>query len=392
MTDKEQLRWAVFNQSHSPDFQHVLAELANEFGDCLLFTGSPHPIGPSRLTIEVGPRYTRDSMISRVMSWLAFASFAARRAMSLPAETFTLFYTNPPILPIVAWLLHATRKLNYGIVVWDVYPDHLVAGDLVGPNHFVVRSWRMLNKRSYRAASVVITLGTRMAERIRAQSGCNGKTAILIAPYWANVDLIRPLVKETNSFAIEHGQVGKLTVMYAGNIGASHELHPLLDAARQLHDNKSISFLIVGDGLGKQALLDRIHGQGLANVSILPYQPWERLPEILASAEIAFVGQRRGTESLSIPSKTYTSLAAGCALIAFTSMESDLAELIVTYHLGEVASSSDPQAVTAAIQKLHMDRDQLETYRSNARQIACELFSHDKAIETLANALGPFIR
>ena len=76
----------------------------------------------------------------------------------------------------------------------------------------------------------------------------------------------------------------------------------------------------------------------LKNVLLLPYQKKEILPFSLGAADIGIVTLSEGAENISVPSKTYYTLAAGSAIIALASLESELALLIEKYNCGKLHS------------------------------------------------------
>ncbi len=75
-----------------------------------------------------------------------------------------------------------------------------------------------------------------------------------------------------------------------------------------------LSFLINGDGAARSSLQAR--GAGLANLRFSGYQPHERLPEVLATGDIHLVPLRGGLGRVSVPSKTYSILAAARPVLA----------------------------------------------------------------------------
>ena len=100
-------------------------------------------------------------------------------------------------------------------------------------------------------------------------------------------------------------------VLYAGNVGYSQSLDLLVAAARQLPD---VTFLVNGDG-SMRGDLER-QAAGLANVRFGGFVPAERLAELLATGDLHVVPLRPGLASVSVPSKTYSILAAGRPVLA----------------------------------------------------------------------------
>jgi glycosyltransferase involved in cell wall biosynthesis len=382
--------WAVVAQAQTPHFQRLVERLTGSFGACLLLTGEGFPRSDGRLMIELGPRYRRSSVASRLRSWLAFTVFAFRRLWQLRRGTLCLVTTNPPLLEPLCWALSRFRGLRIVFLIWDLYPDHVVAAGFAGRLNPVVAAWRRLNRASLRAAVTVITIGERMAQRIAAQArpGSASVAEVVVIPNWADTQSIRPLAKRLNDFAVEHGQVGKVTVMYSGNLGRSHSLAGLLEAAERMRDLPEVSFLVVGGGEGLDEIEREVERRGVESLRVLPWQTWDRLPLSLATADIAVVSQAAVTGALSVPSRTYSFMAAGCALVALTDDGSDLAALVKGGGVGLVCLSDDAEALERCLRSLVRDADLLRACRTRARQLAEQRYSLDAAVARFEEALG----
>jgi len=382
--------WAVVAQVQTPHFQKLVERLTGSFGACLLLTGEGFPRSGGRLTIELGPRYRRSSLASRLRSWLAFTVFTFRRLWRLPRGTLCLVTTNPPLLEPLCWALSRFRALRIVFLIWDLYPDHVVAAGLAGRLNPVVAAWRRLNRASLKAAVTVITIGERMAQRIAAQAwpGSTGAPEVVMIPNWADTHSIRPLQKRLNDFAVEYGQVGKVTVLYSGNLGRSHSLAGLVEVAQRMQDLTEVGFLVVGGGESHHEIEREVRRRGLENLRVLPWQPWDRVPLSLATADIAVVSQAAATGELSVPSRAYSFMAAGCALVALTDDDSDLAALVKGGGVGLVCPPDDAEALERCLRSLARDADRLQTCRTRARQLAEERYSLDAAVARFEEALG----
>jgi glycosyltransferase involved in cell wall biosynthesis len=363
-------RWMILNQSQSPLFQALQSELSSSFGPCVVYTGTPHPGDVEPLRLVAAPAYDRRSVLRRGLSWGAFLAGAARRVLFEGRGLPVFVTTNPPFLLHLAWAAHRLFGAPYALLVWDLYPDHLVKMGWAGERNPLTRAWRALNGLSFRDASAVITIGTDLARAIQRQLPGGAARHIFLIPNWADTDRTVPLEKDQNPFAREHDLVGKLTVMYSGNIGATHGVDAIARIAEQLAADPRITFVVIGDGLGREALRREIEDRKLNNVKLLPYLSWGQVRFSLAAADIALVTQLPGTEHLSVPSKAYPCLAAGNAILALTSPQSDLGRLVGENGVGVVVPPSDVAAAVSAIRSLAGDPARLAALRSSARRLA----------------------
>jgi glycosyltransferase involved in cell wall biosynthesis len=200
---------------------------------------------------------------------------------------------------------------------------------------------------------------------------------VIFIPNWADTDWIRPVAKDKNEFAKKYSQVGKLTVMYSGNLGKTHDIETIIAAARQLKGYDSIHFMIIGEGAKKALVEQAKQRDGLDNLTILPFQPEETLPESLPTADVAIITLDIGAENLSAPSKTCYSMVAGSALIGLCDDNSEVGRIIKRHNCGIVVSPGDTDAMVKAILELLHDKEKLKRYKTNSRSAAENFYSRN---------------
>ena len=372
-----EMRLVFLCQSLGPLFRQLTADLADTYGPSILFTGSESSERIGNLLIRRTPRYRSDSVVWRLITWTAYMLWVLVACLRLSGHPLLFAVTNPPFNPWLALLLKWLRRWPYAVLVWDIYPDLLVRFGYLSERNLITRFWNYLNRQALTEAEVVITIGEHMANTIRWGLGKtnNAGCRIEVIPMWTDVDWIRPLPKSANSFAKRHGQVGKLTVLYSGNMGATHDLDTLLEVAYRLRRNPHVAFLLIGDGTQRKALEQIVASRQLSNVTMLPWQPEEVLPYSLATGDVAVVSLDRGAGGLSMPSKTYFMMAAGCGLVGVCHGENDLRATIETHECGVTVEPGNVEGLAEILLKLQRSPELLRTYRRNARLAAERHFS-----------------
>jgi colanic acid biosynthesis glycosyl transferase WcaI len=153
--------------------------------------------------------------------------------------------------------------------------------------------------------------------------------------------------------------------MYAGNVGLSQSLDLVLDSAAALAHERDIVFVINGGGAGRAGLQAR--AKGMSNVVFIDMQPSERLPEVIAAADLHLVPLKRGLARSSVPSKTYSILAAGRPLIASVDSGSEVARVVERAGAGLAVPPEDAEAFTKAIRTLYERREDLPAMGAQGR-------------------------
>ena len=320
-------------------FRELAQEMSKEIGSGVLYTGQPDTIrfgGTNALTVVQAPIYNKKSLPKRFLSWLLYFFFAFYYSLLASKTTLLFFSTNPPILPIIGFLNRKFFGKRYIVLVYDIYPEIPIALGWIKKNGLIARFWLFLNKLAYENADAVFTIGEYMAKNLERQfDPQKTKTGkIIVVPPWVDMEFIKPLKKSENWFARKYGQVGKYTVLYSGNLGATHDIECIVDLAKRLEHEKNIQFLIIGSGYKQAQLEDRLMCEKLSNILLLPSQPEETLSNSLTTGDLAIISMATGTEGYMVPSSLPYYLAAGCDILYMGRIESEI---------GAFCSSESPE-------------------------------------------------
>lgn len=222
-----------------------------------------------------------------------------------------------------------------------------------------------------------MTLSELMAKNLEKQFDASktrtGKVEVIYP--WVDTEKIKPIPKEENWFARKYGQVGKLTVMYSGNMGLGHDIETMLEAAKVLREEPNIHFMFIGAGPKWQLVKETIERERLTNVTLLHWQPEKHLPYQLATADVGLVSLEPELWDLAIPSKALYMLASGVVLLGLSKHGSTLHQLIGRCACGVNLQDRAPDEISKFLLNL-LDDDTLgHYYRQNARKNCVKLFS-----------------
>jgi len=383
-------RIVFLNQTLGQTFRQLAIDLANGVGPGVLYAGSEDAQQIGNLTIRQGPRYRSERIGSRLWTWGLYLLWVTFACLFTPGKPLLFVVSNPPFTPLVAWLLKRLRGWRYVCLVWDVYPEVLVRFGYLKEQSRIAKLWRATNRLALQNADAVITIGDRMAHTLQQGLG-NPQTSIHVIPCWADADAIRPLPKSENAFAQQHNQVEKFTILYSGKMGATHDLDTLLHVARRWRDRDDIGFLLIGGGAKYREIERSVAEENLTNVILLPWQPEALLPSSLPTGDVAIVSLDRGVEGISMPSRTYFMMAAGCALVGLSHGENDLRDTLEAYQCGLSVEPGDVDGLEAALQHFYESPSFLASCRQNARAAAETVFSHPNIVAQYLQLLTPLM-
>jgi colanic acid biosynthesis glycosyl transferase WcaI len=175
--------------------------------------------------------------------------------------------------------------------------------------------------------------------------------------------------------------------IYCGTVGLAQGVGTLIDAAAELAANgQELELLIVGDGAERAELADEARTRGLKNVRFLGRVARERVPELLASAQMALVSLRDlPLFEDALPSKLLEYLAAGRPVVA--SAAGDVARLLERADAGVSCPPGDASALARAIRELATDPDRIRELGANGRRYVTAHFSREAFVADLERIL-----
>src|SRR5262249_58751898 len=101
---------------------------------------------------------------------------------------------------------------------------------------------------------------------------------LVLIPNWGDVDEIHPQPAATNTLLATLNLNKAFVVQFAGNMGRTHDLEILVNAASRLSDDSGVGFLLIGTGSKNAYVRRAVSERGLTNVRVLGYQPRAHLP------------------------------------------------------------------------------------------------------------------
>jgi colanic acid biosynthesis glycosyl transferase WcaI len=121
-----------------------------------------------------------------------------------------------------------------------------------------------------------------------------------------------------------------------------------------------------GGGSARRGLVER--AQGLDNVVFVGLQPKERLPEVLAAADVHTVLLKRGLARSSVPSKTYSILAAGRPVVASVDEGTEVERVVREADAGRSVPPEDTDAFVDAVRALCSSDAERDRLGANGRR------------------------
>lgn len=316
------------------DSGYLMIDIANAFVDkgfsVSLITGRLVQRNiPLHSSIKISKiiKYNRNSTFKRLLTW-SLASLKILWLVWFKYPNHKLFLvSNPPF-----WFLTPLLTKNkYLILIYDVFPDALIEFGLFSKKSKIIKLWQDVNKKVFKNAEKIFTITNGMKDAL--QKYAKDKN-IDVVPIWTDNSFLKPLNKNDNTFVQEHNLDNNFIILYSGSLGYASQIDFLIEIANKIQNDK-VKFVIIGEGVLKKKVEDKISDYGLNNCLLLPWQEVSVLPYSLASADLSVVSLGKDASKLAIPSKIFNYLSVGSPILSFSDSNSDLARLINQYEIGE---------------------------------------------------------
>jgi glycosyltransferase involved in cell wall biosynthesis len=358
------------DQSPGPLMVDIINAFAEEKNHIKLFAGEVIEAN-SRLnpgvTVLSSFKYKRETPGKRISTWLLFSVnlfFYLLFSTNLKA---IIAVTNPPFAPFVANWMARFKRIPFYLIVYDLYPDALAQVGILRSDNWLFKFWSRQNTIIFSRAEKIFAISETMKKAIAAYIS---PTKICVIHNWADTDYLKPVSKSFNPFISKNGFEGKRIILYSGNMGLTHDLESVVHAAQILKNQPDIIFVLIGEGAKKAKLRQLVTELEISNVVFLPYQDVSMFPFAMASANIGIVTLGNGAEGISVPSKTYTNMAAGLCIIAVANESSELGSIIREHQVGTLCEPNNPVLLASTIDGLLNNSDQLNNFRSNSLKAA----------------------
>ena len=304
--------------------------------------------GAVRVTRYVPYVPRRHSALTRGLHELSMARGVLRNLPRIAQGADLVVASTPSILGAWTALQVARRSgLPFVLLVYDLVSD--LATDVFPiAGQVAALGLRRLEAKLLADADHVVALTQEMVHRIDRFSGRTKPTAVI--PIWADDELLdcdpREMALECRAdLGIRSDQH---LVGFTGSFGLKQHLSEIVGALGELDGGVITAF--VGEGLEGPHMAE-VARRSSGDVRILGPRSGRSLYSFLAACDLSIVPALTRFGGTGFPSKVANILASGCPILAITSEDTELAQIIRGGDLGLVCSSCDPSAIRDAVRR-----------------------------------------
>ncbi len=311
---------------------------------------------------------------------------------SLSSDADILFCeSTPPTQGMMAGIIKSIKKMPYVYNLQDIFPDSLINTGLSHDDSLAWKIGRKIEDFSYDKADKIIAISDDFKNNILKKGVPEEK--IVVVPNWGDMQGVTVVDRKDNLLFKRYNLDENLFyISYSGNIGYTQNTDMLLDCAKNLASElPDLRFLLIGDGAAKADVEKRIVSEGIKNVILIPYQPYEDIAHVFSVGDVGLIISKQGIGSNSVPSKTWGYMAAERPILASFDLDSDLCRLINKVGCGVTCEANDCDALADGIRTLYNNRKKYAEVGIYGRKYLVEELDRDKCVGVYIKTLEDVI-
>lgn len=320
------------------------------------------------------------SSVKLLLNYLSFVKSGRKwvRKTKLKADFVFTFEVSPMTQALIGvWYAKKFKVPNY-LYVQDLWPENVeIVTGITNP--LIIQPISKMVNYIYKNCTAIFATSPSFVTEI--QKRVEDKDKVHYLPQYAE-DFYRPMARKP---VPEIPDDDRFKIIFTGNIGKAQGLD-ILPKTAELLKGEDVVFVIVGDGRYREEFEKEIRERGVEEMFILiPRQPAERIPELLAACDAAFLSfMDTPLFEKTIPAKLQSYLACGMPIIASASGETE--RIITEANCGICSLIGDEKLLAEQIRTVA--KTDLALTAKNSRSYFTQHF--DK--QTIMDGLEPFFQ
>lgn len=218
------------------------------------------------------------------------------------------------------------------------------------------------------------------------------KSKLHIIPNFVDTVLYNPSVKKDLLDSKMFPQSNKIKMLYAGNIGLAQSWEPFIALAKKTKD-LDVEYFVIGEGNKKNYIKKQKVAHGLENIHILPYQPRQIMPSILAYSDIQFIFMSPEMDMQGFPSKVYTIMACAKPLLVCSRTNTPIVNFLKEKNCAKIVTENDfEKKVDEMVNWLQtVTKDELKRMGNNGMDIIKTYYTKEIVTDQYVNLIASLL-
>jgi len=292
--------------------------------------------------------------------------------------------TSPPlVVGLIGWAIRRRfRNLPMVFEVRDLWPEFAIDTGVLTSSHLIKLGYA-LERLSYRESTWVNVLTPAFYD-IMLQRKNIRKDRLSVLPNAADLDIFRPGPR--NNWVREKYDIkDRFLVIYTGGLGVANHVIQFVEAAKSFKDD-SARFMVVGDGMHRQMLEEKVKEWKLNNVIFTGFRPKQEVVDICAAADVCCAVLKKIDAFKTVyPNKIFDYMASARPTVV--AIDGVARKLVEDAQCGFFVEPEDPEQFAQTLKKLQSDPQACKQMGENGLRYVREHFDRKKVADQYINII-----
>ncbi|MCX7748527.1 MAG: glycosyltransferase family 4 protein [Clostridia bacterium] len=326
----------------------------------------------------------KKNSITRLLNYITF--MISSMFFILKRKKYDLIITSSPplFIGLSGYVISRVKRIPLVFDIRDIWPDIALEMGEINEKSLMYKVLNKIAQFIHKKAELITVVTRKKKEKIITKGIEKEKLKVIsngfdteFLDFKVDFDLVE-----------QHTLNKKFNLIYTGVVGLAQGLDVIIETAQKVRDINDIRFLIIGDGVEKKDLEQKVFEQGLTNVDFLGVQPHEKILTFLKYSGAAIVPLKSDKLQDSVPTKMFEALGAGCPVILSASGES--ADILRESQGGIVVNPGDSNALKDAVLKLYNSREMCEKMAKKGQEYVLNNFTRESIAKNLSHILNNY--
>jgi len=304
----------------------------------------------------------------------------------LKKTTFDWIVMPTPPITLIDFVAYLRRKLNSKLylILRDIHPQSSWSlGEI--PYRWMYDYLDRRSKKGYKESSLIACMSKRNAEYIVEEYPWLNPKKMVVLYNWLQPTSDTDFLIDVRE---KYGLQGKVIALFGGNIALGQKIENIVDLANHYRNREDVVFVVIGKGVKKQELIDRVNALALNNVLFLDFMPQKEYLAFVRSVDIGLISIHENNVAPTCPSKLAAYMSMKIPVLAMINYNNDYGQIIEQANAGFWAVASDKDKIYSAFDKLVKDSDLRKTMGRSAFSFYIENMTTEVAAQTMLRQMN----
>jgi len=329
------------------------------------------------------------SFIGRLWGYFSFTVSSLWAILFHVKKHDVIIVTSPPLFVGITGILAKWFKRTPMVFeIRDLWPESAIDTGVLTSKPLIKMAY-FIEKLSYKFANKINVLTPAFKRKLIENKNIK-EDKIIFIPNGADLDIFQPGPRE-NWVREKYNLGDKFVVTYMGAHGVANHLESLLDVAKEFKEEENVLIMLIGDGMRKKELVQRVKDEGVQNILFVDSQPKHVIPDFCNASDICTaVLKKVDTFKTVYPNKVFDYMS--CAKPILLGIDGVARELIEESGSGYYVDPENPKAFADKIRELKSNPRLMKNLGESGLVFVREHFSREALAKKYIDELEKVVK